>query len=569
VPSEKDKILEFGDFIQLEQVKQLENPDSRIALDEGSSGKLLEIYSHSYKGITTGDDPHYVRFFWEIGEWDSGWRYFQSTVDCTLMFGGLERIVWLSKMGESMDEASQEVSETDSFLVNREISKISGVYIRARATWGKQGVAVSQMSNLLCALSLGAPFDTNTGVILPNEPDHLPAIWCFCSSPEFNIAVRRIDQALKVTNASLVKVPFDLAHWQKVAEEKYPDGLPKPFSSDPTQWLFNGHPYGSDDPLQVAVARLLGYRWPRQTMDPADTNEQTGMVPVGSDGLEAFADTDGIVCLPAVAGEDTAAERLRALLAAAFLPPPAPESATPSGNRSFLAAKGESTTPASSTPFAEPEGVGRSEERTEAGGRQNTSGVEDGEAATAWIATLTGGKSLAEWLANDFFAAHCKRFHNRPFIWHIWDGRKDGFSVLVNYHRLDRAKLEKLIYVTLGDWITAQKRDDDAGVAGAGARLAAAVELKAKLEAILTGEPPYDIYIRWKPLAQQPLGWDPDLNDGVRLNIRPFLTAEVLRSKSFKIKMGIDRGTNPDGTARDNDKHYTLTEKRVVRGTAT
>jgi hypothetical protein len=63
----------------------------------------------------------------------------------------------------------------------------------------------------------------------------------------------------------MVKIPFDLARWQKVAAEKYPHGLPKPFSSDATQWLFNGHPKGSDQPLHVAVARLLGYKWPRQT----------------------------------------------------------------------------------------------------------------------------------------------------------------------------------------------------------------------------------------------------------------------------------------------------------------
>lgn len=36
--------------------------------------------------------------------------------------------------------------------------------------------------------------------------------------------------------------------------------LPKPFSSHPTQWLFDGHPKGSDQPLHVAIARLLGYR---------------------------------------------------------------------------------------------------------------------------------------------------------------------------------------------------------------------------------------------------------------------------------------------------------------------
>ncbi len=71
--------------------------------------------------------------------------------------------------------------------------------------------------------------------IVPKNPDHLPAIWAFCSSSEFNIAVRKIDSALKVTNASLVKVPFDLERWHRVADEQYPDGLPEPYSSDPTQ----------------------------------------------------------------------------------------------------------------------------------------------------------------------------------------------------------------------------------------------------------------------------------------------------------------------------------------------
>jgi hypothetical protein len=72
---------------------------------------------------------------------------------------------------------------------------------------------------------------------------------------------------LVVTNVPylVVKVPFDLAHWQKVAAERYPNGLPKPYSDDPTQWLFHGHPQPATDPLQVAVARLAGYRWPAET----------------------------------------------------------------------------------------------------------------------------------------------------------------------------------------------------------------------------------------------------------------------------------------------------------------
>jgi hypothetical protein len=101
-------------------------------------------------------------------------------------------------------------------------------------------------------------FEQSIANIVPHSSGNLPAIWQFCSSDEFNKAVRRLDQALKVTSGTLVKVPFDLAHWQKVAAEKYPHGLPKLFSSDPTQWLFNGHPKASNQPLQVAVARLLG-----------------------------------------------------------------------------------------------------------------------------------------------------------------------------------------------------------------------------------------------------------------------------------------------------------------------
>src|SRR5207249_1130936 len=97
--------------------------------------------------------------------------------------------------------------------------------------------------------------------------------------------VRAIDQQVKVTNSTLVKIPFDLVEWQKAAEEKYPSGLPKPDSNDPTQWLFNGRLVDSSAPLQVGIARLLGYRWPRQTGQTV-----SGAAPVPEDGLEKLVD---------------------------------------------------------------------------------------------------------------------------------------------------------------------------------------------------------------------------------------------------------------------------------------
>ncbi|MBT7807934.1 hypothetical protein HN766_20705 [Candidatus Poribacteria bacterium] len=176
--------------------------------------------------------------------------------------------------------------------------------------------------------------------------------------------------------------------------------------------------------------------------------------------------------------------------------------------------------------------------------------------------------TLDDWLRNSFFEQHCKLFHQRPFIWHVWDGRADGFHALVNAHKLTgihgegRRTLEALTYSYLGDWLARQRADQTAGVEGADARLAAAQDLQGQLDNILKGEPPYDIFARWKPLQEQSVGWDPDTNDGVRLNIRPFMNAQlraggkkgagILRWKP-NIKWGKDRGKEPESLRPKDD----------------
>ncbi|SFG48909.1 hypothetical protein SAMN04488025_1392 [Planifilum fulgidum] len=234
--------------------------------------------------------------------------------------------------------------------------------------------------------------------------------------------------------------------------------------------------------------------------------------------LDQFADSDGIVCLSPVRGESSAADRLRNLLAAAF------------GN-DWSTAKEKQLLQAA-TPNGRP------------------------------------SSSLEEWLKDKFFEEHCKLFHHRPFIWHIWDGRKDGFNALVNYHRLagpngdGRRTLEALTYTYLGDWIERQKAEQREGKEGADARLAAALDLQEQLKKILEGEPPYDIFVRWKPLYEQPIGWEPDINDGVRINIRPFMSATlkkggragagILRSKP-NINWKKDRGKEPESLRPKDD----------------
>jgi hypothetical protein len=233
--------------------------------------------------------------------------------------------------------------------------------------WTRRGVAVNRMNDLRVGQYLGEIFDNNVAVIVPKRLDDLAAVYTFCSSPDFSRSVRRLDLTIKVTNATLVKVPFDLAFWQAVAAEKYPNGLPEPHSDDPTQWLFKGDIVTSTDPLQVAVARLLGYRWPDQ--------------PKEADAVDALVDAGGVVCLPGVRGKPPAAERLLEVLHAAY--------------------------------------------------GDNWS---DGVLHTLLTAAgCKAGTTLDDWLRNQFFEQHCKRFHQRPFVWHIWDGRKDGFSALLHF----------------------------------------------------------------------------------------------------------------------------------------
>jgi hypothetical protein len=498
-PSEKAGALHSAEVAQSSQAGQLKNPDSRIALKEQKQFPLLEVYADCFQGVSPADFPHYGRMFWEV-RLNPEWRLWQSTVEATVNYGGRIRTLWWNKDLIAAVEAGS-------------------AYIRGEASWGKLGVAVSAMGDLPCTLYLGEPSDTNAAIVVPKNQKHLAAIWCFCASTEYNESVREIDQGLKVTNATLVKIPFDLAHWQKVAAEKYPHGLPKPFSSDPTQWLFNGHPKDSDQPLHVAVSRLLGYQWPRQTGSSFPDCPE-----LKPDGLETLADNDGIVCLPAVRTEESASDRLIDLLRKAY-------------------------------------GKGWS------------------DSLLHKLLIDAGCKSdatLDDWLQNQFFEQHFKLFHHRPFIWHIWDGRKDGFSALVNCHKLNHKTLENLTYSYLGDWITAQSKSNKPG---SDLRLGAAQELQSKLKLILAGDSDFDIFVRWKPLHEQAIGWHPDLNDGVRMNIRPFIEAEILR-RTPNIKWTKDRGKEPqrdkaefpwfwDGNSftgdRLNDIHLTIAEKHKAR----
>ena len=518
------------------QADQLRNPDARIVVATRTKHTLLSAYADGVHGLGTKDSPAFIRCFWEIRQLEPDWERLQSSVEERVFYGGLQHIVFWQKENGILHERG----------------KRGEAVLAGAMAYGRKGVVISQVGTLSATMYLGCLFEKGAVVIALDDPQLLPAVWAYCEDQAFRVAVRNIDSKVYVTNTTLVKVPFDLAHWQQVAAEKYPDGLPEPESDDPTQWLFHGRPESSTAPLQVAVARLLGYRWPaeldvnvtepRPSGSGSETDGSRQPLPDGRgsvgmrlsarardlvrrcEELLPFADEDGIVCLPAVRTEESASDRLIDLL-------------------------------------------------------RKTYGKGWSDSLLHKLLIDAGCKSdatLDDWLQNQFFEQHFKLFHHRPFIWHIWDGRKDGFSALVNYHKLNHKTLENLTYSYLGDWITAQSKSNKPG---ADLRLGAAQELQSKLKLILEGDSDFDIFVRWKPMHEQAIGWHPDLNDGVRMNIRPFIEADILRKKP-NIKWTKDRGKEPqrdkaefpwfwDGNSftgdRLNDIHLTIAEKHKAR----
>jgi hypothetical protein len=505
----KDNKLQTAEVLTVNQLEQLKNPDARVVLEDiSSTSPLLEQIAESGGGASSFDSPRFMQLFWEQSSIDPDiFELCQSSPAMDNVFSGRSTIFrWENGKG-GLYELMRIKKEIENYS--------SGIWSVWSRFINKKGVCVGMMGELAVSLYDGRAFDNNTGVIIPNNESDLLAIWAYCSSDNYRQDLRKIDKKLNVTSGTLVKVPFDLKLWQKVAQERYPNGLPKPYSNDATQWLFHGHPIKAEAPLQVATARMLGYRWPAGSDNKMDLADEARELITAVKAFDELTDEDGILCIPSVNGEMPAADRLREYLQAVY------------------------------------------------GAEYTTHTIEE-------LLQREGSKkaNLDEWLRDEFFEQHCRLFKNRPFVWHIWDGRKDGFSALVNYHKLTKKNLQKLIYTYLGDWIRHCEQKRKNGESGADGLLMAANTLKDKLELILEGEAPYDIFVRWKTLEQQPIGWDPDLNDGVRLNIRPFVEANVLRKKA-KVKWGIDRGKNPAGSPwgeiRDNDMHLSLEEKRTAQ----
>jgi hypothetical protein len=155
---------------------------------------------------------------------------------------------------------------------------------------------------------------------------------------------------------------------------------------------------------------------------------------------------------------------------------------------------------------------------------------------------------IDEWLRNAFFEYHASLYKGRPILWHIASIQGAGacaFGAIVHYHRFDKNRMAKLRSGYLRDAIEGYRRDaglaDKEGRAAdrteAQARLEEAQALDRRLQAVQEGlhegpeggERDFRILTPWKSASERPKDWNPDLDDGVAVNIAPMERAGVLR----------------------------------------
>lgn len=156
--------------------------------------------------------------------------------------------------------------------------------------------------------------------------------------------------------------------------------------------------------------------------------------------------------------------------------------------------------------------------------------------------------SLGEWLDNVYFDYHTSLYKSRPIFWHIASNQGTSpfaFGALVHYHKFDRNRIAKLRAQYLRETIDTCRRE--AALAEKDGRVDDRLEWQSRLEETQDldhrlqwvqeghhegpegGDHDYRILTPWKTPDERPKGWDPDIDDGVKVNIEPLQKAGVLR----------------------------------------
>jgi hypothetical protein len=245
-PGEKAVVLANGVVVEVLQEVQFEHPETRILLKaQEANVKRLDKFVTATQGISPGDTEMMRARFWELsGIRNSVWRFMQSTPEGDSIFSGATFVV------RKQDSVGYE---------------LDGFRMCGERAWGKTGIVVGKMRNLPVTIYLGAAFDANCPVLVLNDESNTVNVLAFCTDPSYATLLRELDSKLDVAVAAMDKVPFDLAHWQKIAAERYPQRPAKtlfrrPHAVDLSRPPPAGHRFtasGSRPPAGLPLARRV------------------------------------------------------------------------------------------------------------------------------------------------------------------------------------------------------------------------------------------------------------------------------------------------------------------------
>ena len=85
---------------RLSQDDQRANPESIVVAGGALRGPYVSDMADVRSGLTTGDSPAFIRFFWEVPALDMAWERLQSAPDASGVFSGCEKIIlWEGENG--------------------------------------------------------------------------------------------------------------------------------------------------------------------------------------------------------------------------------------------------------------------------------------------------------------------------------------------------------------------------------------------------------------------------------------------------------------------------------------
>lgn len=155
--------------------------NSIIAFNHDAVGELISKYASVLVGVSRSDSPQYIFKFWEWVKKGNAWEYFQTTIRQTQLYGGMtDSILWESEAGK-LARFAESVKHLNHNVQN---------WRRGKPNWGRRGVSVSMMGDLVANVYTGQRYDTNCCAIVPHIESDFAALWAYCSSSDFQRDVR-------------------------------------------------------------------------------------------------------------------------------------------------------------------------------------------------------------------------------------------------------------------------------------------------------------------------------------------------------------------------------------------